>query len=84
MNPCKNWDINNMCCMRYTEPDNFSFSISEKDFYPDCKGKADITLCVWFVYRNSTIKDLQQKIKREGLKHGIIRTGTDNISKSER
>ena len=73
--PCKNWDINNMMCLRHAKAlvqcgKLRGVILSEQDFDKDCSGYSNKNLCCWFVYSHESIKDFQQRVKREGVKHG--------------
>lgn len=73
--PCKNWDFFNGCCIRKVKKleqigELGKVNLSEDDFYKDCKGSAKLSLCCWFVYRASTVIDIQREVKRYGVKHG--------------
>lgn len=58
LSPCAHWSIENACCRAYYSAltgkrfDNFSLNFN--DFDKTCKGKSNISLCVWFVF-NPTI-----------------------------
>ena len=67
---CKNWSYENNCCKGYydiiTNAKYQQVKINPLDIPKDCKGYSNIALCCWFVYDQTTIVDMQRRIKRYG------------------